>query len=264
MKIDSLREGMVFKRLRTKYRDGIDEFYEIVECGERKINGYAVNNIFLGNLKDKSGVTVDFTTLCNKNEWVHQADAYIEEEKEYVVIRRKLIKFPDRDPIVVETLEKRVEVDEKEEKKESSKKKVFPIPAKEVEVEEEGETDVTAVPSHEYHKYAGVRIDNLEILVNSFMTKQITEATKAPRTAYGEIVRQSWEQFSDMQYSVKEVRARAVRVNNSGRGQADAPLSYQRVIYRLMEGLVWYGNAKHKQALTHWLQKKHWERQNGK
>ena len=67
-----------------------------------------------------------------------------------------------------------------------------------------------------------------------------------------------------MQYSVKEVRARAVRVNNSGRGQADAPLSYQRVIYRLMEGLVWYGNAKHKQALTHWLQKKHWERQNGK
>ena len=107
MKIDSLRKGMVFKKMRIR-RDEADEFYEVVEHGERKVNGYTVNDIFLGNLKDKSGVTVDFTTLCNKNEWRHQADAYIEEEKEYVLIYRKLIKFPDRDPIVVETLEKRV------------------------------------------------------------------------------------------------------------------------------------------------------------
>ena len=280
MKFESLRTGMIFEKVLRHTRKAPlpkgasvieDGLYEIVECGERKINGYVVNDIFLGNLKDKSGVSVDFTTLSNPNEWRYHESAYIEEEKEYVLIYRKSVKFSDRESVLIETLERRVEVEEKEDKKESNKPRVFPLPPKEPEVEQVEGTETSETTSElsskdqtEYYKYAGATIDDLQMLVDAFMTKEISQAVHAPKTAYSLAVRQNWEQFADMQYSVKEVRTHAVRINNSGRADTDAPLSYQRVLFRLMQGLVWYGSPKHKQALTTWLQRKHWNRNNGK
>ena len=280
MKFESLRTGMIFEKVLRHTRKAPlpkgasvieNGLYEIVECGERKINGYVVNDIFLGNLKDKSGISVDFTTLSNPNEWRYHESAYIEEEKEYVLIYRKSVKFSDREPVLIETLERRVEVEEKEDKKESNKPRVFPLPPKEPEVEQVENTETSETTSElsskdqtEYYKYAGATIDDLQMLVDAFMTKEISQAVHAPKTAYSLAVRQNWEQFADMQYSVKEVRTHAVRINNSGRADTDAPLSYQRVLFRLMQGLVWYGSPKHKQALTTWLQQKHWNRNNGK
>ena len=223
-----------------------------------------VNDIFLGNLKDKSGISVDFTTLSNPNEWRYHESAYIEEEKEYVVIYRKSVKFSDREPVLIETLERRVEVEGERDKKESNKPRVFPLPPKEPEVEQVEGTETSETTSElsskdqtEYYKYAGATIDDLQMLVDAFMTKEISQAVHAPKTAYSLAVRQNWEQFADMQYPVREVRTHAVRINNSGRADTDAPLSYQRVLFRLMQGLVWYGSPKHKQALTTWLQRKH-------
>tara|TARA_R100000388_G_scaffold11470_4_gene9567 strand:- start:285 stop:1127 length:843 start_codon:yes stop_codon:yes gene_type:complete len=280
MKFESLRTGMIFEKVLRHTRKAPlpkgasvieDGLYEIVECGERKINGYVVNDIFLGNLKDKSGVSVDFTTLSNPNEWRYHESAYIEEEKEYVLIYRKSVKFSDRESVLIETLERRVEVEEKEDKKESNKPRVFPLPPKEPEVEKVENTETSETTSElsskdqtEYYKYAGATIDDLQMLVDAFMTKEISQAVHAPKTAYSLAVRQNWEQFADMQYPVREVRTHAVRINNSGRADTDAPLSYQRVLFRLMQGLVWYGSPKHKQALTTWLQQKHWSRNNGK
>tara|TARA_Y100000114_G_scaffold22972_1_gene18707 strand:+ start:469 stop:1311 length:843 start_codon:yes stop_codon:yes gene_type:complete len=280
MKFESLRTGMIFEKVLRHTRKAPlpkgasvieDGLYEIVECGERKINGYVVNDIFLGNLKDKSGVSVDFTTLSNPNEWRYHESAYIEEEKEYVLIYRKSVKFSDRESVLIETLERRVEVEEKEDKKESNKPRVFPLPPKEPEVEQVEGTETSETTSElsskdqtEYYKYAGATIDDLQMLVDAFMTKEISQAVHAPKTAYSLAVRQNWEQFADMQYPVREVRTHAVRINNSGRADTDAPLSYQRVLFRLMQGLVWYGSPKHKQALTTWLQRKHWNRNNGK
>ena len=280
MKFESLRTGMIFEKVLRHTRKAPlpkgasvieNGLYEIVECGERKINGYVVNDIFLGNLKDKSGISVDFTTLSNPNEWRYHESAYIEEEKEYVLIYRKSVKFSDRGSVLIETLERRVEVEEKEDKKESNKPRVFPLPPKEPEVEQVESTETSETTSElsskdqtEYYKYAGATIDDLQMLVDAFMTKEISQAVHAPKTAYSLAVRQNWEQFADMQYSVKEVRTHAVRINNSGRADTDAPLSYQRVLFRLMQGLVWYGSPKHKQALTTWLQQKHWNRNNGK
>ena len=280
MKFESLRTGMIFEKVLQHTRKAPlpkgasvieDGLYEIVECGERKINGYVVNDIFLGNLKDKSGVSVDFTTLSNPNEWRYHESAYIEEEKEYVLIYRKSVKFSDRESVLIETLERRVEVEEKEDKKESNKPRVFPLPPKEPEVEQVENTETSETTSElsskdqtEYYKYAGATIDDLQMLVDAFMTKEISQAVHAPKTAYSLAVRQNWEQFADMQYPVREVRTHAVRINNSGRADTDAPLSYQRVLFRLMQGLVWYGSPKHKQALTTWLQQKHWNRNNGK
>ena len=280
MKFESLRTGMIFEKVLRHTRKAPlpkgasvieDGLYEIVECGERKINGYVVNDIFLGNLKDKSGISVDFTTLSNPNEWRYHESAYIEEEKEYVLIYRKSVKFSDRESVLIETLERRVEVEEKEDKKESNKPRVFPLPPKEPEVEQVESTETSETTSElsskdqtEYYKYAGATIDDLQMLVDAFMTKEISQAVHAPKTAYSLAVRQNWEQFADMQYPVREVRTHAVRINNSGRADTDAPLSYQRVLFRLMQGLVWYGSPKHKQALTTWLQQKHWNRNNGK
>lgn len=284
MKFESLRTGMIFEKvLRHRRKAPLpkgasiieDGLYEIVECGERKVNGYVVNDIFLGNLKNKSGISVDFTTLSNPNEWRHHESAYIEEEKEYVLIYRRSVKFSDRESVLIETFERRVEVEEKEgkkeDKKESSKPRVVPIPPKEPKVEQVEDTEILETTSEmsakdqtEYYKYAGATIDDLQMLVDAFMTKEISEAIHAPKTTYALAVQQNWNQFADMQYPVKEVRKHAVRINNSGRAGIDAPLSYQRVLFRLMEGLVWYGSSKHKQALTTWLQQKHWGRQNDK
>ena len=280
MKFESLRTGMIFEKVLRHTRKAPlpkgasvieDGLYEIVECGERKINGYVVNDIFLGNLKDKSGISVDFTTLSNPNEWRYHESAYIEEEKEYVLIYRKSVKFSDRESVLIETLERRVEVEEKEDKKESNKPRVVPIPPKEPKVEQVESTETSETTSElsskdqtEYYKYAGATIDDLQMLVDAFMTKEISQAVHAPKTAYSIAVQQNWEQFADMQYPVREVRTHAVRINNSGRADTDAPLSYQRVLFRLMQGLVWYGSPKHKQALTTWLQQKHWNRNNGK
>lgn len=284
MKFESLRTGMIFEKvLRHRRKAPLpkgasiieDGLYEIVECGERKVNGYVVNDIFLGNLKNKSGISVDFTTLSNPNEWRHHESAYIEEEKEYVLIYRRSVKFSDRESVLIETFERRVEVEEKEgkkeDKKESSKPRVVPIPPKEPKVEQVEDTEIPETTSEmsakdqtEYYKYAGATIDDLQMLVDAFMTKEISEAIHAPKTTYALAVQQNWNQFADMQYPVREVRTHAVRINNSGRADTDAPLSYQRVLFRLMQGLVWYGSPKHKQALTTWLQQKHWGRQNDK
>ena len=174
MKFESLRTGMIFEKVLRHTRKAPlpkgasvieDGLYEIVECGERKINGYVVNDIFLGNLKDKSGVSVDFTTLSNPNEWRYHESAYIEEEKEYVLIYRKSVKFSDRESVLIETLERRVEVEEKEDKKESNKPRVFPLPPKEPEVEKVENTETSETTSElsskdqtEYYKYAGATI----------------------------------------------------------------------------------------------------------
>ena len=73
-------------------------------------------------------------------------------------------------------------------------------------------------------------------------------------------VETDWAAFADLNYTVRQVREKSIRTTQSG---GSGKLTFQRVLHRLMEGLVWFGSGKHKQALTAFLQRRAFEKQKG-
>ena len=285
MKADQLRKGMIFERVVRRLKkdplpDGAsvipEQLFEVVDHEQRELNGYVVNQVLMGNLVDKSGLMIDVAQLLNPTAWRHHENAVLLEEKRIVEISSRRVEFMNHEAISLEEFEREVEPEEvgvSTEKKISralqavearnvdqgprSKSNVVVIKQEVVQPEPEEETELApelqVVDKKDYSKYASFTIDNLDLLVNTFMTMKIAQKQK-PRgnDLYVLAVGQDWTGFSEMQYTVREVRDKAVRANaGSGTGK----LTYQRVIGRLMEGLVWYGTGQHKQALTDFLQR---------
>ena len=285
MKADQLRKGMIFERVVRRLKkdplpDGAsvipEQLFEVVDHEQRELNGYVVNQVLMGNLVDKSGLMIDVAQLLNPTGWRHHENAVLLEEKRIVEISSRRVEFMNHEAISLEEFEREVQPEEvgvSTEKKISralqavearkvdqgprSKSNVVVIKQEVVQPEPEEETEpapeLQVVDKKDYSRYASFTIDNLDLLVNTFMTMKIAQKQK-PRgnDLYVLAVGQDWTGFSEMQYTVREVREKAIRANaSSGTGK----LTYQRVIGRLMEGLVWYGTGQHKQALTDFLQR---------
>ena len=287
MKAEALHKGMIFEKVIRKVRHSAlpkgakvfqDQLYQILDCGKREIDGYSVDCIFLGNLSDKSGVMTDFTALMNPNEWRYHEGAFLEDEKNNIEIYTRKVQFLDDNPTIeLDTIETILEKTEEEvgvstEKKLAdelrkveapSKTNVVVIPMEpklsepEPEVEEE-ELTVKALPTTPFHAYGWMTIEHLETLVDTFMTMEIIRTPKpAAKSAKNIFIRQDWDGFQDRQYTIREVRDHAVRMDDPNN---TAKLGYRQVIKRLMLGLNWFGTGDHAALKTKFIQNQIFEK----
>ena len=63
---------------------------------------------------------------------------------------------------------------------------------------------------------------------------------------------QDWSAFNDQGYTIREVRSlgnRIKEVDNMGNHRT-GPVSYQQIIRRIMQGLMWFGRPDQKQLIT--------------
>ena len=290
MKADNVRKGMIFERVVRRLKkqplpNGAsvmkDQLFEVVEHERRELNGYLIDQVLMGNLMDRSGVMVEMSELCNPKEWRHHENALLFEEKRIVEISSRRVEFTNHDPIELEATQREIEPEEvgasTEKKIERALKQVeartmdqrprsnvVVINKEVVKAEPEPEVidpDVQVVEQKDYSKYGSYTIDNLDLLVNSFMTPKIAlKAKPKGNSLYVMAVETDWAAFADLKYTVREVREKSVRTTQSG---GSGKLTFQRVLHRLMEGLVWFGTGKHKQALTDFLQRRAFEKQRG-
>ena len=279
MKAEALHKGMIFEKVIRKVRHSAlpkgakvfeDQLYQILDCGRREIDGYSVDSIFLGNLSDKSGVMTDFTTLMNPNEWRYHQGAFLEEEKKYIEIYTRRVQFLDDSPTIeLDTIETILEKTEEEvgvstEKKLEAELKnveappktnvvVIPVEPKASEPEDDEDSSPKAVEATPFHAYGWMTIEHVEQLVDTFMTMEIINTpVPAAKSAKNIFIRQDWDGFYDRQYTIREVREHAVRMDDPNNPHK---LGYRQVIKRLMLGLNWFGKGEHAELKTRFIQK---------
>jgi hypothetical protein len=264
MKIDNLRPGMVFEKIKTanfkaKSKTPIkDDLYEVVKVENNNTSGYSMTAIWMGNLTTNEGCMVDITTLNNPGEWKHHDNAYVTEKHQIV----KEVSFVDRDPYIIVTsktvpIEKPDEQPKEEpiEKVEEWKsptlvdfKKIINVQAKEQEEKEpiiEENTEVI-LP---YHSYASLTYDDLEYLCGAVAYSFDLHKSKIPNPGSKSALvhAQELSAFRDG-YTIREVRNLKLRIKMTPKSNQEK-CTYQTVIKRLLQAIVWYGRADERKIL---------------
>jgi len=264
MKIDNLRPGMVFEKIKTanfkaKSKTPIkDDLYEVVKVENNNTSGYSMTAIWMGNLTTNEGCMVDITTLNNPGEWKHHDNAYVTEKHQIV----KEVSFVDRDPYIIVTsktvpIEKPVEQPKEEpiEKVEERKsptlvdfKKIINVQAKEQE-EREPVIEENAEVILPYHSYAALTYDDLEYLCGAVAYSFDLNKTKIPNPGSKSALvhAQELSAFRDG-YTIREVRNLKLRIKMTPKSNQEK-CTYQTVIKRLLQAIVWYGRADERKIL---------------
>jgi len=264
MKIDNLRPGMVFEKIKTanfkaKSKTPIkDDLYEVVKVENNNTSGYSMTAIWMGNLTTNEGCMVDITTLNNPGEWKHHDNAYVTEKHQIV----KEVSFVDRDPYIIVTsktvpIEKPDEQPKEEpiEKVEEWKsptlvdfKKIINVQAKEQE-EKEPVSDNNTEVILPYSSYASLTYDDLEYLCGAVAYSFDLHKSKIPNPGSKSALvhAQELSAFRDG-YTIREVRNLKLRIKMTPKSNQEK-CTYQTVIKRLLQAIVWYGRADERKIL---------------
>jgi len=264
MKIENLRPGMVFEKIKTanfkaKSKTPIkDDLYEVVKVENNQTSGYSMTAIWMGNLSSNEGCMVDITTLNNPSEWKHYENAFVTEKHQVV----KEVSFVDRDPYIIVTsqtvpIQKPVEEPKEEPIKKVQEwqsptlvdfKKIINVQAKEQEEREpviEENTEVI-LP---YHSYASLTYDDLEYLCGAVAYSFDLHKSKIPNPGSKSALvhAQELSAFRDG-YTIREVRNLKLRIKMTPKSNQEK-CTYQTVIKRLLQAIVWYGRADERKIL---------------
>jgi len=264
MKIENLRPGMVFEKIKTanfkaKSKTPIkDDLYEVVKVENNNTSGYSMTAIWMGNLTTNEGCMVDITTLNNPSEWKHYENAFVTEKHQVV----KEVSFVDRDPYIIVTsqtvpIQKPVEEPKEEPIKKVQEwqsptlvdfKKIINVQAKEQEEREpviEENTEVI-LP---YHSYASLTYDDLEYLCGAVAYSFDLHKSKIPNPGSKSALvhAQELSAFRDG-YTIREVRNLKLRIKMTPKSNQEK-CTYQTVIKRLLQAIVWYGRADERKIL---------------
>jgi len=264
MKIENLRPGMVFEKIKTanfkaKSLTPIkDDLYEVVKVENNQTSGYSMTAIWMGNLSSNEGCMVDITTLNNPSEWKHYENAFVTEKHQVV----KEVSFVDRDPYIIVTsqtvpIQKPVEEPKEEPIKKVQEwqsptlvdfKKIINVQAKEQEEREpviEENTEVI-LP---YHSYASLTYDDLEYLCGAVAYSFDLHKSKIPNPGSKSALvhAQELSAFRDG-YTIREVRNLKLRIKMTPKSNQEK-CTYQTVIKRLLQAIVWYGRADERKIL---------------
>ena len=282
MKIDNLRPGMVFEKIKTahfkqKSKTPIKEdLYEVVKVENNDTSGYSMTAIWMGHLTTNEGCMVDLTTINNPAEWKHHDNAFVTEKHQIV----KEVSFVDRDPYIIITsktvpIEKPVEtpkveapkVQQEEEEDVSHEtspppkivnfKKVINVQAKEQKekVISEAEAEVRAMTEDNtdvilpYHSYAALTYDDLEYLCGAVAYSFNLHKSKIPNPGSKSALVHAQELscFRDG-YTIREVRNLKLRIKMTPMSKQEK-CTYQTVIKRLLQAIVWYGRPEERKIL---------------
>jgi len=268
MKIENLRPGMVFEKIKTanfkaKSLTPIkDDLYEVVKVENNQTSGYSMTAIWMGNLSSNEGCMVDITTLNNPSEWKHYENAFVTEKHQVV----KEVSFVDRDPYIIVTsqtvpIQKPVEEPKEEPKEEPIEKveewksptlvdfkKIINVQAKEQE-EREPVSDNNTEVILPYSSYASLTYDDLEYLCGAVAYSFDLHRSKVPNPGSKSALVHSQElsAFRDG-YTIREVRDLGLRIKMTTKSKQEK-CSFQTVIKRLMQAIVWYGRVDERKIL---------------
>lgn len=201
---------------------------------------------------------VDITTLNNPSEWKHYENAFVTEKHQVV----KEVSFVDRDPYIIVTsqtvpIQKPVEEPKEEPIKKVQEwqsptlvdfKKIINVQAKEQEEREpviEENTEVI-LP---YHSYASLTYDDLEYLCGAVAYSFDLHKSKIPNPGSKSALvhAQELSAFRDG-YTIREVRNLKLRIKMTPKSNQEK-CTYQTVIKRLLQAIVWYGRADERKIL---------------
>jgi len=264
MKIENLRPGMVFEKIKTanfkaKSLTPIkDDLYEVVKVENNQTSGYSMTAIWMGNLSSNEGCMVDITTLNNPSEWKHYENAFVTEKHQVV----KEVSFVDRDPYIIVTsqtvpIQKPVEEPKEEPIKKVQEwqsptlvdfKKIINVQAKEQE-EREPVSDNNTEVILPYSSYASLTYDDLEYLCGAVAYSFDLHRSKVPNPGSKSALVHSQElsAFRDG-YTIREVRDLGLRIKMTTKSKQEK-CSFQTVIKRLMQAIVWYGRVDERKIL---------------
>tara|TARA_Y100001938_G_C8050984_1_gene411680 strand:+ start:279 stop:1118 length:840 start_codon:yes stop_codon:yes gene_type:complete len=273
MKIDNLRPGMVFEKIKTanfkaKSKTPIkDDLYEVVKVENNNTSGYSMTAIWMGNLTTNEGCMVDITTLNNPGEWKHHDNAYVTEKHQIV----KEVSFVDRDPYIIVT-SKTVPIDKPIDEPKAQVPEVKQEEVEDVSHETQSPTKIVDIkkiinvhPTEEsrpkteveenpevilpYSSYAQLTYDDLEYLCGAVAFSFNLHKSKIPNPGSKSALvhAQELSAFRDG-YTIRQVRNLGLRIKMTPNAKQEV-CSYQTVIKRLMQAIVWYGRADERKIL---------------
>ena len=273
MKIDNLRPGMVFEKIKTanfkaKSKTPIkDDLYEVVKVENNNTSGYSMTAIWMGNLTTNEGCMVDITTLNNPGEWKHHDNAYVTEKHQIV----KEVSFVDRDPYIIVT-SKTVPIDKPIDEPKAQVPEVKQEEVEDVSHETQSPTKILDIkkiinvhPTEEsrpkteveenpevilpYSSYAQLTYDDLEYLCGAVAFSFNLHKSKIPNPGSKSALvhAQELSAFRDG-YTIRQVRNLGLRIKMTPNAKQEV-CSYQTVIKRLMQAIVWYGRADERKIL---------------
>ena len=273
MKIDNLRPGMVFEKIKTanfkaKSKTPIkDDLYEVVKVENNNTSGYSMTAIWMGNLTTNEGCMVDITTLNNPGEWKHHDNAYVTEKHQIV----KEVSFVDRDPYIIVT-SKTVPIDKPIDEPKAQVPEVKQEEVEDVSRETQSPTKIVDIkkiinvhPTEEsrpkteieenpevilpYSSYAQLTYDDLEYLCGAVAFSFNLHKSKIPNPGSKSALvhAQELSAFRDG-YTIRQVRNLGLRIKMTPNAKQEV-CSYQTVIKRLMQAIVWYGRADERKIL---------------
>ena len=273
MKIDNLRPGMVFEKIKTanfkqKSKTPIkDDLYEVVKVENNDTSGYSMTAIWMGHLTTNEGCMVDLTTINNPGEWKYHENAFVTEKHQIV----KEVSFVDRDPYVIVT-NKTIPIEKPVDKPEAQVPEVKQEEVEDVSRETQSPTKIVDIkkiinvhPTEEsrpkteieenpevilpYSSYAQLTYDDLEYLCGAVAFSFNLHKSKIPNPGSKSALvhAQELSAFRDG-YTIRQVRNLGLRIKMTPNAKQEV-CSYQTVIKRLMQAIVWYGRADERKIL---------------
>ena len=284
MKLENLRPGMVIEKMKTanaKSKSATpikEDLYEIIKIENTETNGYTMTAIWLGNLSSNDACMVDITTLNNPSEWKYYDGAFVTEKHQVV----KEITFLNRDPLII-TTSKTVPVKESELLEEAPVPQIDPskktsrewnplVSKRVVGIKGEsfsGDLDIPPAGHNskqleqehtnfqDFKVYRSCTYDDLDYLVESLIYTYDYYKRKIPNPASKSALVHSQElsAFRDG-YTIKEVRELGLRIKHTPHSTQEK-CSYQTVLRRIIQAMVWYGKPNEKKALKLAKKKNH-------
>jgi hypothetical protein len=264
MKISSLRKGVVYELVdKTK-----DMYYEVVDILNDEIGGYKREVITLGNVSDKSTITVTLRNLNNPKLWDSVDGAVVVEQMEIV----KKIIFLDGSEKIIEKeslandypktslLEKKKP--SKKKPKKSQKKTVIVKPNVIVKPKEaeapcridaliKAQTSPLIYGSDFYWNLMGFTYDDLDLL-GSTLSGCVPIFEKIfiePKLFSKDVHQQELDKFRDGSVTLRDIRAMGNRIKANTQDEAGKPVAPQTIIKRIMKSFYHWGSFKEKEAL---------------
>ncbi len=262
MKLSSLRKGMVFEKAKSK------DAYAVIDIITDSVSGFSREVITLGNLSNKKAEVATISELNNPKQWRPTEGSQVQER----VIVEQVIVLPDNSEVV---LHKEVKTSSPTKQKPPTKTPVVETENVLIEAkkraqllhQQNGGNAMTAafanasvaekeapmsfaLETQLFRDLMSCRYDDLTyigIRTKNSPTSRMSMTT-VPRGKMKLILKQEWDAFKEDGLSLHEVRKMGNRLKAHTPDQVGRPVSFQRIVQRLMQEIYHFGTEKEREA----------------
>jgi hypothetical protein len=274
MKIEDISKGDIFQNISNKKADVITSanIYEVIRVINGEEGGYKMSTILLGNLSSKEGMPVNLDQLSDQHTWKQHLNA------RHMVVHQLILGdgtvlelngavFTSKQNPVVQCKNVDEALDNlivRQENIDSDLDALAETPAS-----SSSNPDTYNYSDHtnliNYSSSASYRYDDLELLCMQFghvcksyrsgSRVSILDRRPPRRNCQSFLVHETeWFNFKNNQKSIREIRDMKLWISPySNNGMI--PCSYRRIISRILQAALWFGNKQDKALVRQHLSK---------